>query len=203
MPELFHKVTDDTGVETYELIEDVSSVVAELDEGAIKAHPEYQRVNTLREGAVDESKKRLQRARKAESALQVYTAKDEEDAGDEPKPPGQEQVPAASSNQPIDMDALYADIVGRLAATQEQQSKVKQEQSTLVSGLMKTHKLDKFPGAEGIIRSSSDPEATALALGQSQSQFQATQGGATLPELDLDNMDFSGVRGMLNLPPKK
>jgi len=196
MPELFTKVTDDEGNESYVPVTEETEV--ELPETLIKAHPEYQRVSTLYGKAVDESKKRLTRAQKAEQMIKELADDTEKPEGDdEPKDDGK------PANVPLDVDALTEKIFERLIERNTQEQTAQQKKDAEIADLITKHKLAGVQDVVKILANSSNPAETAELLGRSAAKFDTSQsGGETIPT-NIDEMDFSGVLRKMGLPTKK
>lgn len=180
------------------------SEVEEIPEDVVIPEPVVQRTeafNSLlnhRNEVINESKKRLRRAQKAEQALAQYTQQgddeDEDDSGN--------TTPTPSPQPQVDEDALFAKFRNRLAQEAAEAASKNQAQEVLIEKLITEHKLQGIQGIKGILANSTDPTSTAAALGRNTLVFDDMQGGETAMQ-DLNDAAIGKVYEMLGLPQPK
>jgi hypothetical protein len=178
--ELFSKVVADDGTESFVQVE-------QLPEEIVKAHSEFQRVDTLYKKAVDESKKFKQRAQEAEAKLQPS----------EEKEPQEKDLPQAKV-EPINEEELSKRLYEKIKAEFATENQAKQTANLEVENLIKQHRLQGVEGIREILAGAGSGKTTlAENLGRSLKAFTPIDGG----EVDVDSPDFmKGVYERLNLP---
>lgn len=163
-----------------------------LPEDIVKEHPEYQRVATLKERAVEESKERLRRAQEAEAKLQ-QTPKEEK----QPETPTT-QTPAP---QTLDKDALYKEFAERLNNERKAEADAAKAVNDEIDALIAKHGLKKVESIrETLTLAGAHRAALAETIGRSMKSFAPVDGGETPVETVEDGGFMKGVYARLHLP---
>jgi cysteinyl-tRNA synthetase len=165
--------------------------VTEIPEEIVKTHPEYNRVAKLKDEAVEESKKRLQRAQAAEEKL-----KKEPTTQQDPEP--KQEAPTPTPTPTIDEDTLFEKVYAKVKADLAKDNEAINQKKAAIKNLINKHRLHGIDGIEDILSEASNMETLAEKLGRAAVKFEAFEGGAAAEVEQGDFMD--AVYKNLNLP---
>lgn len=198
MPDVFVAVEgENEGEVNYVSLTDydnVSEVINSLPEDIVQSHSEFQRINTLYEGAVDESKKRLKRAQTAEEQLK---AKSSQKQSAQTTTEEENTEPPEVTQQTIDVEELKTSLKQEILGDIQNERKAKSDRDLMLNNLVKKHRLHRVPDAMVILENSTNPEQVAELLGRSAKQFDEVDGGV----VDVESDDFGKrIMGNLGLP---
>ena len=187
MDDFFIEQTDDDGNVTYVKAEVPEANVGDIANDAFFQDPRYKKV-------ADSDAQRRIKIRELRAEMETLASEDEV-PGDDTTP----TEPEPNAEAPTSDDDLIARVMAKITAQSEAETKLKNERTALIDGLLEKHKLPEET-YRSVLEDSTDAVAVAEQLGRAVLAFDQVSGGNSATPLTVDTV-MAGVYENLGIEP--